>query len=160
EREHALPQVSVLEPGRGRSRLVQFAEAAYTVGPAVNAEFDTREFRYSYQSFLTPPSVFDLDLETLESTLRKRTPVLGGWDPDYYGMEREWAAAPDGTRIPVTLLHRKDFARNGRTPCLLYAYGSYGIPSHITFSSARFSLVDRGVLFALAHVRGGGDMGK
>jgi len=160
EREHSLPQITVLEPRAERSRRVPFAEAAYTVGPATNAEFDTSVFRYAYQSFLTPQSVFDLDLATLASTLLKRTAVLGGWDPSHYDMERTWATANDGTRIPITLLYRAGFQRDGTAPCLLYAYGSYGIPSHVTFSSARFSLVDRGVVFALAGIRGGGDMGK
>jgi oligopeptidase B len=86
--------------------------------------------------------------------------VLGGWDPTHYAMERTQATASDGTKIPVTLLYRKGFQRAGSAPCLLYAYGSYGIPSNVTFSSARFSLVDRGVVYALAHVRGGGDLGK
>ena len=160
EREHALPQFTVLEPERGRSRRVPFPEVAYTVGPATNAEYDPQAFRYGYQSFITPPSVFDLALGTLESKLLKRTAVLGGWDPGHYAMERTHATATDGTRIPVTLLYRKGFHRNGSAPCLLYAYGSYGIPSNVTFSSARFSLVDRGVVYALAHIRGGGDLGK
>jgi oligopeptidase B len=160
EREHALPQITVLEPEKHRSRRVSFPEVAYTVGPATNAEYDPKAFRYAYQSFVTPPSVYDLDLESLDSKLRKRTAVLGGWDPSHYAMERTQATAPDGTRVPVTLLYRKGFQRNGRAPCLLYAYGSYGIPSNVTFSSARFSLVDRGVVYALAHIRGGGDLGK
>jgi oligopeptidase B len=160
EREHALPQITVLEPEKHRSRRVSFPEVAYTVGPATNAEYDPKAFRYAYQSFVTPPSVYDLDLESLDSKLLKRTAVLGGWDPSHYAMERTQATAADGTRIPVTLLYRKGFQRNGRAPCLLYAYGSYGIPSNVTFSSARFSLVDRGVVYALAHIRGGGDLGK
>ncbi|MEY4069469.1 MAG: hypothetical protein RL721_83 [Candidatus Eisenbacteria bacterium] len=160
EREDALPRLTVLEPEAKRSRRVEFPEPAYSVGPAANAEYATTTFRYGYQSFLTPASVFDLDLATLSSKLLKRTPVLGGWDPSRYAMERVHATAPDGTRIPVTLLHRKDVKRTGEAPALLYAYGSYGISSNVTFSSARFSLVDRGVVFALAHIRGGGDLGK
>jgi oligopeptidase B len=160
EREHALPQITVLEPEKHRTRRVSFPEVAYTVGPATNAEYDPKAFRYAYQSFVTPPSVYDLDLGTLDSKLLKRTAVLGGWDPAHYAMERTQATAADGTRIPVTLLYRKGFQRNGRAPCLLYAYGSYGLPSNVTFSSARFSLVDRGVVYALAHIRGGGDLGK
>lgn len=160
EREDALPRITVLEPEAKRTRRVEFPEPAYSVGPAANAEYATTTFRYGYQSFLTPASVFDLDLATLGSKLLKRTPVLGGWDPSRYAMERVHATAPDGTRIPVTLLHRKDVKRTGEAPALLYAYGSYGISSNVTFSSARFSLVDRGVVFALAHIRGGGDLGK
>jgi oligopeptidase B len=160
EREHALPQITVLEPEKKRSRRVPFAEVAYTVGPAANEEYDPRAFRYAYQSFLTPPSVYDLDLATLQSKLLKRTAVLGGWDPAHYAMERTSATASDGTKVPITLLYKKGFKRDGTAPCLLYAYGSYGIPSNVTFSSSRFSLVDRGVVYALAHIRGGGDLGK
>jgi oligopeptidase B len=160
EREDALPHLRVLEPESGRSRRVPFADAAYAVSGSVNEQFDAMEFRYAYQSFVTPPSVYDLDLASLESKLRKRTPVLGGWDPNRYELERTHVTAPDGTRIPVTLLHKKGFRRDGKAPCLLYAYGSYGVSSNVTFSSTRFSLVDRGVVYALAHIRGGGDLGK
>ncbi len=160
ERENALPQITVMEPEHDRARRVPFAEAAYFVGPSANEEYDASAFRYSYQSFLTPNSIFDLDLASLESKLLKRTAVLGGWDPSLYAMERVFATASDGTKIPVTLLHRKDVKRDGTAPCLLYAYGSYGISQNATFSSARYSLVDRGVVYALAHIRGGGDLGK
>jgi oligopeptidase B len=160
ERENALPQITVLEPESGRSRRVHFDEPAYTVGPSTNAEYAPKAFRYAYQSFITPPSVYDLDLTSLKPELRKRTAVLGGWDAAQYVMERSEAAAKDGTHVPVTLLYRKGVKRDGTAPCLLYSYGSYGISSNVTFSSARFSLVDRGVVYALAHIRGGGDLGK
>jgi len=160
EREHALPQITVLEPEKQRTRRVPFAEVAYTVSPSVNEEYDPKAFRYAYQSFLTPASVYDLDLATLQSKLLKRTAVLGGWDASHYAMERVSATAADGTHVPVTLLYRKGFKRDGGAPCLLYAYGSYGFPSNVMFSSNRFSLVDRGVVYALAHIRGGGDLGK
>ncbi len=160
ERENALPQITVLEPEHNRSRRVRFDEAAYTVGPSTNAEYDPKAFRYAYQSFITPPSVYDLDLASLKPELLKRTPVLGGWDSAHYVMERVRATAADGTKVPVTLLYRKGVQKNGTAPCLLYSYGSYGISSNVTFSSARFSLVDRGVVYALAHIRGGGDLGK
>jgi oligopeptidase B len=160
ERENALPHLTVLEPEARRSRRVPFAEAAYTVGGSANEQFDTGLFRYTYQSFLTPASVYDLDVRTLESKLLKRTPVLGGWDASQYAMERTHVKAADGTSIPLTLLYRKGFRRDGTAPCLLYGYGSYGVSSNVAFSSARFSLVDRGVVYALAHIRGGGDLGK
>jgi len=160
EREDALPHINVLEPEKHRSRRVPFAEAAYTVGPSANEEYDPKAFRYGYQSFVTPPSVYDLDLATLEPKLLKRTAVLGGWDASHYAMERTHATAADGTRIPVTLLYRKGYKRDGTAACLLYSYGSYGISSNVTFSSTRYSLVDRGLVYALAHIRGGGDLGK
>lgn len=159
-REHALPQLDVLDPGTGAIRRVAFPEVAYTVSAGANEEFGAGAYRYVYQSFLTPPSVFELDLETLASTLLKRTPVLGGWDPSRFAMERIEAVAADGARVPVTLLRAADAAPDGRGACLLYAYGSYGICSHVAFNSNRFSLVDRGVTYALAHIRGGGDLGK
>ena len=159
-REQALPQLGVLDPATGAVRRVAFPEAAYTASPGANEEFAAATYRYLYQSFVTPPSVFDLGVASLDSTLLKRTPVLGGWDASRYVSERTWATAADGTQVPVTLLRRRDTPRDGSAPCLLYAYGSYGICSHVLFSSNRFSLVDRGVVYALAHIRGGGDLGK
>lgn len=160
ERENALPHLAALDPASGALRRAAFPEAAYSVGPAANEDFETASFRYSYQSFVTPPSVFDLDLVTLGATLLKRVAVPGGWDPRHYECERIEVAARDGVRVPVTLLHRRGLPRDGSAPCLLYAYGSYGMPSNVTFNSNRFSLVDRGMVYALAHVRGGGDLGK
>jgi oligopeptidase B len=160
ERENGLPQIVVLDPATLAQRRVPFDEATYTVGPAANAEFDSPTFRYGYQSFLTPASVYDLDLATLKPTLVKRTEVEGGWDPSKYVVERVWATAKDGVKIPISLLHRKDLKKDGTAPCLLYGYGSYGIPTFAGFSATRFSLVDRGVVYAIAHIRGGGEFGE
>lgn len=160
ERERALPQIVVMDLATRASKRVTFDEAAYAVGPGANEEFDTTFFRYGYQSFLTPPSVYDLDLRTLESTMRKRTEVLGGWNPESYMLERTEAVAADGVRVPLTLLSRRDTPRDGSAPCLLYAYGSYGMSSNVLFNPNRFCLVDRGMVYALAHIRGGGDLGK
>ena len=160
EREHALPRLVVHDFATGESRPVVFDEPAYTVSASVNEEFTTTRYRYAYQSFVTPPSVFELDLGTRASTLLKRTPVLGGWDPARYEMERLHATAPDGVTVPVTLLRRRDVPRDGSAPCLLYGYGSYGHAMNVTFSSTRYSLVDRGAVFAIAHIRGGSDHGQ
>ncbi len=160
ERENALPQITVMNPETRATRRVSFPEVAYTAGPGANPEFATPAYRYGYQSFLTPASVYDLDLTTFESKLLKRQPVLGGWDPSHYVIERIEATAKDGVRVPITLVHRKDTPRDGSAACLLYAYGSYGFPSNVLFNSNRFSLLDRGVVYALAHIRGGGDKGK
>jgi oligopeptidase B len=160
ERIQGLPQLVVMDPQSHATRQVAFEEVAYTVGPSTNEEFDISTFRYGYQSFLTPPSVYDLDLAALGSRLLKRTEVLGGWDPSRYSMERLTATAKDGAKIPITILYRKGTPRDGTAPCLLYGYGSYGIPQNVTFSSTRFSLVDRGMVFAMAHVRGGGEFGE
>jgi oligopeptidase B len=160
EREGGLPQVSVTDLRTGATHRIAFPEAAYTVSPEANREFDTRIFRYGYQSLVTPPSVFDYDMETRTATLLKEQPVLGGYDRTQYETERVLATAPDGVRVPVSIVYRRGLVKDGAAPLFLYAYGSYGFPLPITFSSNRVSLLDRGVVFALAHVRGGGEMGK
>jgi len=159
-REGGLPQITVMDPVTHATRRVHFDETAYTAGASTNEEFDSPTFRYLYQSFVTPKSVYDLDLSSLEPTLLKRTDVLGGWDPSRYTVERRWATAKDGVRVPITLLYRKGTPLDGSAPCLLYGYGAYGIPTEVTFNSNRFSLVDRGVVFAMAHIRGGGEFGE
>lgn len=160
EREDAQPHLVVLDPATSSRHRVRFEEAAYLVGPGVNEQFETPRFRYTYQSFITPASVFDLDLRTRESTLLKRQPVLGGFDPSRYQLERIEAKAPDGALVPLTLLSLRGTPRDGTAPCLLYGYGAYGISGSVAFSPSRFSLVDRGVVYAVAHIRGGSDRGQ
>ena len=109
---------------------------------------------------MTPPSVFDYDVATGKSTLLKQQEVLGGYDPKLYASERVWATARDGVKVPVSIVYKKGFPRDGKGPLLLYAYGSYGIGTPVTFSSARLSLLDRGVAYAIAHIRGGNEMGE
>jgi len=160
EREGGLPQLSVTDLRTGATHRITFPEAAYTVSAEANREFDTRIFRYGYQSLVTPPSVFDYDMEMRTATLLKEQPVLGGYDRTQYETERALATAPDGVAVPISIVYRKGLAKDGTAPLFLCAYGSYGFPLPITFSSNRVSLLDRGVVFALAHVRGGGEMGK
>jgi oligopeptidase B len=160
EREGGLPQVRVTDLRSGATHRIVFPEAAYSAFPEANPEFDTRTFRYNYQSLVTPPSVFDYDMETGATTLLKEQPVLGGYDRTQYETERVFARAPDGVAVPLSLVHRKGLVKDGRAPIFLYGYGSYGYPLPVTFSSNRVSLLDRGVVFALAHVRGGGELGK
>ena len=163
ERANGLPRFRVAKAGAEASdawTALPFPEPAYTVSPAGNPEFRTPTFRYAYQSFTTPQSVFDYDFATGKSTLLKETEVLGGYDRTKYTTERVMATAADGTKVPISLVYLKTLVRNGSNPIYLTAYGSYGIPSNVTFSSNRFSLLDRGVVFALAHIRGGGDLGK
>jgi oligopeptidase B len=160
EREGGLPQVRVTDLRTGAAHRVAFPEAAYTAWPEANLEFDTRTFRYSYQSLVTPPSVFDHDMDTQKATLLKEQPVLGGYDRRLYETERVLATAPDGVRVPLSIVYRRGLARDGSAPVFLYGYGAYGFPLPVTFSSNRVSLLDRGVVVALAHVRGGGEMGK
>ena len=132
----------------------------YAAFSAENVEFDTNVFRFRYQSLVTPESVFDYDMDKRERKLLKRTEVLGGYDPSRYVSERLHAKAPDGTLVPISIVYRKDAKHDGSSPLLLTGYGSYGVPNNPTFSSNRVSLLDRGVVVAIAHVRGGGEMGK
>jgi len=170
EREGALPYLRVVPlgtGGRGRqgdllasSRRIEFAEPVYNASPGANPEFVTDYFRFQYESFITPRSVFDYDLRTGEQILRKQQPVLGGYDPSQYVSERLHATAQDGTGIPLSVVYRRDTPRDASAPLLLYGYGSYGISVPVSFSSNRLSLLDRGVIYAIAHVRGGGELGK
>ncbi|MFP5245907.1 MAG: S9 family peptidase, partial [Thermoanaerobaculia bacterium] len=160
-REGGLNQLEIydLRDG-GKSHRVSFPEPAYAVFGSANPEFDTNTFRYTYQSFITPSSVYDYNLDSREQKLLKRTEVLGGYDPAKYKVERFFVTASDGAKIPVSMVYRKDIDPKKKNPMLLYAYGSYGSSMNAGFSSTRFSLVDRGVIYAIAHIRGGGEMGK
>jgi oligopeptidase B len=160
EREGGLPEVSVVDLRTGAEHRLAFPETAYSAWPEANPEFDTRTFRYSYQSLVTPPSVFDYDMEARATTLLREQPVLGGYDRTRYETERVSATAPNGVGVPLSIVYRKGLVRDASAPILLSAYGAYGFPLPITFSSNRVSLLDRGVVVALAHVRGGGEMGK
>jgi oligopeptidase B len=160
ERRSALEEIVIRDLRAGRSHTIAFPEPVYTAGTASNAEFNTNTLRYNYTSFLTPSSIFDYNMDTRQQTLLKEQPVLGGYDRTRYTSERIYATARDGTRIPISLVYRKDVRRNGQAPALLEAYGSYGYPSSVYFSSNDLSLLDRGIVVALAHIRGGGDMGK
>ncbi len=159
-RAEGLQQLEVTDLRTGATHRVAFPEPAYAVHGAANAEWDTATLRYQYTSFITPLSVYDYDLDSRRQTLLKRTPVQGGFDPSRYVVERLWATAGDGTRIPISLVRRADLRRDGSAPLLLYGYGSYGISMSASFSPARLSLLERGMSYAIAHVRGGGEMGK
>jgi oligopeptidase B len=160
ERGNATPVLRVLDIKTGKGTDIAVPEPVYTIFLGANREFDTGKVRYNYQSFITPSSVYDYDVKTGKSELLKQQPVLGGYDPSLYKSGRTYATASDGARIPISLVYKKDLKLDGQRPVLLNAYGSYGIPSNVTFNSARLSLLDRGVIFALAHIRGGGDLGK
>jgi len=160
ERAEGLTRIRICRYDGGDSQSIQFPEQVYTAGPGENLEYHASAYRYTYNSFATPPSVYDFDIATRQSKLLKRVEVVGGFDPTRYRSERLWALARDGTRIPISIVYRKDVPRDGSAPMLLYGYGSYGIPMFAGFSSPRFSLLDRGVVYAVAHIRGGGEMGK
>ncbi len=159
-RSDGLTGLRVMVDGSTDTYDMAFPEPLYSVGLAGNPEYDTNSVRIAYASLVTPDSVYDVDLVTREMTLRKRKPVLGGYDPVDYEQFREWAVADDGTRVPISLVARKGTPRDGTAPLLLYGYGSYEISIDPYFSIARLSLLDRGVVYAIAHVRGGGEMGR
>ena len=138
---------------------ISFPEPVYNAYPGTNAEFETGKFRYGYTSLVTPSSVFEYDLETRSSKLLKQQEVPGGFDRTLYASERTWATSHDGVRVPVSLVYRRDTREAGRNPLYVYAYGSYGYSLPVGFSANRLSLLDRGVVMAYAHIRGGGDLG-
>jgi len=160
ERENGLPQIRVVDLRNGHSRRLSFPEPAYDVRPYTNRVYDTSEFRYAYESPITPASVFSYDMETGASQMLKQKEVPGGYDRNKYEVEQIYTTASDGTKIPVSVLHLKGAKLDGAGPLYLYGYGSYGISLDMWFSSNIFSLVDRGVTYAVAHIRGGGEMGK
>ena len=158
--DEGLPFVEILDFDRGETHRVKFPEPAYAVFGDANPGYDTTVFRYLYQSLVTPPSVYDYDMKTREARLQKRTEVLGGYDPAQYRTDRIFATASDGVKIPIAVVSRKTTPRDGSAPLLLYGYGSYGAPTPVTFNSPNLSLLDRGMIFAIAQIRGGGDLGK
>ena len=160
ERENGLPQISVADLQSGKSHRIPFPEAAYVSTPYINREYDTTEFRYSYQSFVTPQSVYEYDMASGASTLLKQKEVPGGYDRTRYRVEQLYAAAADGTKIPISVVYLKGKKLDGTAPLYVYGYGSYGISIDVNFNSNIFSLVDRGIVYAIAHPRGGGEMGK
>lgn len=149
-----------LEPGFGAFEELAFDEELYTVGGGGNPEWDTPVYRYTYSSFTRPGSVNLLDVATGERTLLKQQEVLGGYNPEDYVAHREWATANDGTRIPISVVHRADLDLSTPKPVILYGYGSYESCTDPGFSNLMISAYDRGVIFAIAHVRGGGEMGR
>ncbi len=160
EREKGLEKLRVMDLKTGSERFVDFPEPTYSVFPDANPEFNTDIFRYRYQSLVTPGSVYDYDCTTGKSTLKKRTEVLGGYDPTQYVSERIYATATDGARIPISLVYKKGLQRDGHNPALLYGYGAYGFSAPVNFSPDRLSLLDRGMVYAIAHIRGGKEMGE
>ncbi|MGA2000618.1 MAG: S9 family peptidase [Terriglobales bacterium] len=159
ERENALPHLTLVDFKSGATHRIEMPEPVYSASPNNNREYDARLYRYSYQSMVTPNSVFDYDVEKRTSKLLKQVEVPG-YDPTKYKTERLWATARDGTRVPISVVYRKDFQANGAHPMFLTGYGSYGISIPVTFSSNMLPLLDRGFSYAVAHIRGGGDMGK
>jgi oligopeptidase B len=160
ERRGGYRALRVIPHDGGPAHLIELPEPVSVVVPQQNREYDTTTFRFSYSSLVTPTSVFDYDVDTRERTLLKQTEVLGGYDPGRYESKRLYATAGDGTRIPISVVHRRGLERDGDNPCLLYGYGSYGASMDPWFRSNNVSLLDRGFVYAIAHVRGGAEMGR
>jgi oligopeptidase B len=160
EWENGLQQLEVLDFKSNKRHRIKFPEPVYAAGLSTNREFNTSVVRYSYNSLVTPNSTFDYDMNTGKTTLLKQTEVPGGFDRTNYKSERLFATASDGTKIPMSVVYRKGVKIDGSAPLLLYGYGSYGASIPPTFSSTRLSLLDRGVVFVIGHIRGGGEMGE
>jgi oligopeptidase B len=160
ERKNGLAQLRVINSQTKEDYYLQFDEPAYVASISINPEFDTKTLRYSYTSMQTPVSTYDYDMDTKKNELRKRQEVLGGYNPKDYVTERLYVTARDGAKVPVSLVYKKGFEKNGKMPLLLYGYGSYGHSIEPSFNSNRLSLLDRGFAYAIAHIRGGEEMGR
>lgn len=160
ERAQGLLRLLVRRFSDGQEHLVSMPEPDYTLKGGGGFEYDTPVLRFNYTSLVTPPSVFDYDMNLRQRTLVKQQAVLGGFKPENYVSERIMGKASDGTLVPISVVSRKGLVKDGSNPCLLYGYGAYGISSDPTFSVERISLLDRGFVYAIAHIRGGGDLGK
>jgi oligopeptidase B len=160
EWENGLQQLEIIDFKTNKRHRVEFPEPVYAAGLSNNREFKTTTLRYNYQSLVTPSSVFDYDMNTRKATLLKQIEVPGGFDKANYKSERVFATASDGTKIPMSVVYRRNVKLDGSAPMLLYGYGSYGISISPTFSAGRLALLDRGVVFVIAHIRGGGELGE
>ena len=160
EREQGLPTIRVQELSTGSIQQIDFPEPTYFVTDGFMREFNSHTLRFRYSSMVTPSSVFDYDMNSHERELKKQQPVLGGYDQSQYVSERLIARATDGTEVPISLVHKKGISTDSPKPLHLTGYGSYGYPYPVTFSPYRLSLLDRGVVCAIAHIRGGGEMGR
>lgn len=159
EREGGLEYLDILDLSSGKAHRIQVPEPVYSIYASANPEFHTNVLRFGYQSLVTPSSIFDYNMDSRERTLLKQQEVPA-YDPSNYQSERSFATAPDGARIPVSIVYRKGLKMDGSAPLLLEGYGAYGAPYSVGFSAYRLVLMDRGMVYAIAHIRGGGDMGK
>ncbi len=160
ERKDGLRQMNIKNLATGKDHYLDFGEATYAANPATNPEFNTATLRYNYTSLTTPSSVYDYNMETGDKKLMKQQEIVGGYNSQDYVSERIYATAKDGTKVPISIVYKKGFVKDGNSPLLLYAYGSYGSSTDASFSSARLSLLNRGFAFAIAHIRGGQEMGR
>jgi oligopeptidase B len=160
ERKNGLTQMRIIDQKNKSEHYLDFGEEVYVAYPSVNMDFETETLRYSYTSLTTPQSTFDYNMKTKNKELLKQQEVLGNFNPANYETKRLYALASDSTRIPISMVYRKGFKQNGNAPLLLYAYGSYGYSTEPWFNPASLSLLDRGFVYAIAHIRGGQEMGR
>jgi oligopeptidase B len=160
ERSKASTQLRIMNQKSKDEHYMEFAEPAYTIYSSTNLDFDTDLLRYGYTSMTTPNSTYDYNMKTKERKLLKQQEVVGGYNPEDYQTERLWATAKDGTKIPMSIVYKKGIKKDGTNPTMLYGYGSYGASMDPTFSSTRLSLLNRGFVYAIAHIRGGQEMGR
>jgi len=160
ERANANTLMRVIDQKTGAKHYLNFGEPAYTIFPSINVELNTDLLRYGYTSLTTPNSTYDYNMRTREKKLLKQQEVVGGYDTAAYKTERLWATAADGTQVPMSIVYKKGIKKDGSNPTLLYAYGSYGSSTDPTFSVTRLSLLNRGFVYAIAHIRGGQEMGR
>ena len=160
ERKNGLLQIRVRKLSDGIEHYLDFGEPAYSATVSGNPEYDAKVLRFGYTSLTTPSSVYDYDMESKNKTLLKEQEVVGGYNKLDYVTERKFATATDGTKVPISLVYKKGFVKDGNAPCLLYGYGSYGNSLDASFSSNRLSLLNRGFVYAIAHIRGGQEMGR
>jgi oligopeptidase B len=160
EREQGLEQVRVISLADGGEHVIAQPEPVYSLSGSGNPEFDTADVRFGYTSLVTPASAIEYDMTTRSRRVVKQQPVLGGYKPDRFETSRLWATAPDGVKVPISIVRRRDLAPGRGSPCLLYGYGAYEVTIDPVFSSLRLNLLERGFVFAIAHVRGGGELGR
>lgn len=160
QRKNGLTNILIQKLSDNTPYSLEMPEETYSIGLGMNPEYDTQTLRYTYNSLTTPSSTFDFDMESKTQVLMKQTEVLGGYNPAEYQSERIWATAKDGVKVPISLVYKKGLLKNGENPTFLYAYGSYGISIDPYFSVSRLSLLDRGFVCAIAHIRGGSEMGR
>ena len=160
EVSNALPAIRIIPHDGSEEHYIEFEEEAFTAGVSTNREFDTEILRISYSSMTTPSSTYDYNMATRERELLKMTEIVGDFNPDNYHSERKFVTAADGTEVPISMVYRKGMEKDGKNPTLLYGYGSYGSSMSPRFSSIRLSLLDRGFIYVIAHIRGGQEMGR
>ena len=160
EREKGLTRLNVMNLKDQTNHFIPFKEPAYVVGTTSNLTMDTSVLRYAYNSMTNPGTVFEYDMNTKKSTILKEKEVVGGYNKNDYVAERIWATGRDGTQIPMSMVYKKGIKKDGKNPTLLYAYGSYGYSIDPSFSTNRLSLLNRGFIFVIAHIRGGEEMGR